>query len=235
MPDPARRIAENLACLREQIAAAAARGGRRAEEITLVGVTKYVSADVARRLAEAGCRDLGESRPQELWRKATLLADLPVRWHLIGHLQRNKVRRTLPLIGLLHSLDSRRLLDELDTEVQASGLQHLAALLEVNVSGEESKGGLRPEEVEPLLAELPRRPRVAVKGLMCMAALEGGTDAARRDFATLRELRDRLRPNCPTGVALDELSMGMSGDFVQAIEEGATIVRIGSALFEGLQ
>ncbi len=232
MPDPSQRIAENLACLREQIAAGAARSGRRADEITLVGVTKYVSADVARLLAAAGCRDLGESRPQELWHKAELMSDLPVRWHLIGHLQRNKVRRTLPLIGLLHSLDSRRLLKAIHAESQTSGLQPIAALLEVNVSGEASKGGLRPDEVAPLLAELPACPHVAVKGLMCMAALEGGPDAARRDFAALRELRDRLRPNCPPGVSLDELSMGMSGDFIQAIEEGATIVRIGSALFE---
>jgi pyridoxal phosphate enzyme (YggS family) len=235
MSDPARRIAENLSRVREQIAAAAARCGRKAEEITLVGVTKYVSADVARLLATSGCRDLGESRPQELWNKAALLADLPVRWHMIGHVQRNKVRRTLPSLALLHSLDSRRLLETIDAEAEAAGIESVAALLEVNVSGEASKGGLRPDEVEPLLAELPRWPRVAVKGLMCMAALEGGPDAAQRDFAALGQLRDSLRPRCPPGVALDELSMGMSGDFPQAIAEGATIVRIGSALFEGVE
>lgn len=106
-------------------------------------------------------------------------------------------------------------------------------LLEVNTSGEAAKHGFTPESIEPLLAELAGYRNVAVRGLMCMAGLEGGVEVARRDFAALRRLRDRLRPNCPPGVAFDELSMGMSGDFEAAIEEGATIVRVGSALFEG--
>ena len=108
-------------------------------------------------------------------------------------------------------------------------------LLEVNVSGEAAKHGLAPESLEPVLAEAAGYRKVAVGGLMCMAGLEGGQEKARRDFAALRELRDRLRPRCPAGVNLDELSMGMSGDFEVAIEEGATIVRVGSALFEGIR
>jgi hypothetical protein len=244
MSEPSARIAENLAAVRGRIAAAAARSGRAADAITLLAVTKYVSAETVRLLVEAGCRELGESRPQELWEKAAALADLPVRWHLVGHLQRNKVRRTLPLVAMIHSIDSPRLLEAVDHELAVSPGDavcqnrepaRLPVLLEVNISGEAAKGGFAPGDAERLLAELPRCPHVSVCGLMCMAALEGGLDAARRDFAALRELRDRLRGGCPPGVTLDQLSMGMSGDFPIAIEEGATIVRVGSALFEGIE
>jgi hypothetical protein len=251
MADIAARIAENVSHIRGRIADAAARSGRAASDITLVAVTKYVSAAEVRDLVAAGCRELGESRPQQLWEKAAELADLPIQWHLIGHLQRNKVRRTLPLVAMIHSVDSPRLLAAIDAECGGAGefsgvdatAEHAAAgepprpfpiLLEVNTSGETAKHGLQPGEVEPLLTELPRYRHVAVRGLMCMASLEGGPDAARRDFAALRQLRDRLRCRCPPGVALDELSMGMSGDFETAIEEGATIVRVGSALFEAV-
>ena len=113
-------------------------------------------------------------------------------------------------------------------------MKPIPVLLEVNISGEEAKTGLPADRIEPLLAELPKYANVSVRGLMCMAGLEGGPDEARRDFAALRNLRDRLQAVCPPGVALDELSMGMSADFEAAIEEGATIVRIGSALFEGV-
>ena len=228
------QLRENLARVREQIAAAAARSGRSPAAITLIGVTKYVSVETARYLVEAGLVDLGESRPQELWSKAESLADLPVRWHLIGHLQRNKIRRTLPLVNLFHSVDSTRLLQALSSE---AGLlnQAVRVLLEVNVSGDAAKHGFRPDELEPLLPQIAALPNVAVHGLMTMAALEGGPDRARRDFAALRELRQRLDSCCPPGVTLRELSMGMSGDFEVAIEEGATMVRVGSALFEGIE
>jgi PLP dependent protein len=227
------RIRENLARIRDQIAAAAARSGRRADEVTLVGVTKYVDVSVARALVEAGLGDVGESRPQELWTKAEALSDLPIRWHLIGHLQRNKVRRTLPLVACIHSADSLRLLQEISREAAALGRQ-VDVLLEVNISGEAAKHGFEAERMERLLPEIAALPSIAVRGLMTMAALEGGPERARRDFAALRELRDRLRSNCPPGISLHELSMGMSGDFEIAIEEGATIVRVGSALFEGI-
>jgi pyridoxal phosphate enzyme (YggS family) len=244
MSNPSARIAENLAAVRGRIAAAAARSGRAADAITLLAVTKYVSAEIVRLLVEAGCRELGESRPQELWDKAAALADLPVRWHMVGHLQRNKVRRTLPLVAMIHSIDSPRLLEAVEHELagapddparQSRGDGRLPVLLEVNTSGEAAKGGFAPDGVERLLEELSSYPHLSVRGLMCMAALEGGLDEARRDFAALRELRDRLRSGCPPGVTLDELSMGMSGDFPVAIEEGATIVRVGSALFEGVE
>jgi pyridoxal phosphate enzyme (YggS family) len=226
-------IRDNLLRVRERIAQAAAAAGRLADDVTLIGVTKYVGAAEAAELAAAGCSDLGESRPQDLWSMANELtsasASHEIRWHLIGHLQRNKVRRTLPLVSLVHSVDSERLLAAID-EVEKNPPQRV--LLEVNTSGEVAKHGLAPGEVEPLLASAARFPHVEICGLMTMAALDGGPSEAARNFAALRELRDRLRPNAPDGVRLDELSMGMSGDFEVAIREGATIVRVGSALWE---
>lgn len=226
------QVAENLARVRDEISRAAARAGRDPDKIRLVGVTKYVDEEAARALVEAGCRLLGESRPQELWRKAEALADLDLQWHLIGHLQRNKVRRTLPLVSMIESVDSLRLLKEIDAEAARAGTI-VPILLEVNVSGDEAKHGLRPDEMAQVVSqELPGCPHVAVRGLMTMAALEGGLDVARQNFRDLRELREALESQ--TGLELPELSMGMSSDFPVAIEEGATIVRVGSSLFEGV-
>jgi pyridoxal phosphate enzyme (YggS family) len=240
-------IAENLARVRERIARTAEKVGRRSDEVTLVGVTKYVGAVEAAELAAAGCLDLGESRPQELWQKAgevaavTGLSGHSIRWHLVGHLQRNKIRRTLPLVHMIHSVDSERLLagleEELKREVahptgrEAGRKERLRVLLEVNTSGESAKHGLSPEGVEPLLALARQFRQIEICGLMTMASLEGGASVAARNFAALRKLRDQLRPLAPEGVRLDELSMGMSGDFETAIQEGATIVRIGSLLW----
>lgn len=233
MSDLARQIIENLTQVRARIADAAARSGRSANVVRLIAVTKYVDEPAIRAVVDAGCRILGESRPQQLWDRAERLADLGVSWHLIGHLQRNKVRRTLPLTSMVESVDTPQLLETIDRVAGELALR-AAVLLEVNVSGEEAKYGLAPGDVEPLLAKLPAYPHVEVRGLMCMAGLSSGPEQTRREFATLRELRDRLRSNSPPGVSLDELSMGMSGDYEAAIEEGATMVRIGSALFEGL-
>jgi pyridoxal phosphate enzyme (YggS family) len=244
-------IADNLQRVRERIAAAAESAGRSADEITLVGVTKYVGPRDAAELAAAGCTDLGESRPQELWSKfdalPTVAASLRdantrlgetrlqafIRWHLVGHLQRNKVRRTLPLISLIHSVDSERLLTTIDETHAATGAASpINVLLEINTSGETAKYGLAPDEVERVLAAAPQYPRVAIRGLMTMAALEGGDAVAARNFAALRELRDKLKPHVSACVQLNELSMGMSGDFEIAIREGATIVRVGSLIWE---
>jgi PLP dependent protein len=226
-------IRDNLLRVRERIVRAAEQAGRSPDEVTLVGVSKYVGAAEAAELVTAGCTDLGESRPQELWAKvdavAATIGPADVRWHLVGHLQRNKVRRTLPLVTLIHSVDSQRLLAAIDEEGTEPPQR---VLLEVNTSGESAKHGLAPDAVEPLLAAAPRFPHVAVCGLMTLAALEGGPAVAARNFAALRELRDRLRSAAPKGIRLDELSMGMSGDFEIAIREGATIVRVGSALWE---
>ncbi len=233
MTDVAGRIAENVAHVRSRIAAAARRSGRTADDVTLVAVTKYVPLECAAAVVAAGCPDLGESRPQQLWDRAAALADRAIHWHLVGHLQRNKVRRTLPLVRLLQSVDSRRLLDAVEAEAALLG-RTVDVLLEVNISGDATKTGLPAEQVEAMLAHAAALRHVAVRGLMGMAGREGDDEAARRDFVSLRLLRDRLAEHCAPGVPLAELSMGMSGDFEIAIEEGATIVRLGSILFEGL-
>ncbi len=232
MPDISARIGKNLSVVRQRIAAAATRSGRGGADIKLVAVTKYVGKAEIEALVAAGCTDLGESRPQQLWQRAKEFADLPIRWHMIGHLQRNKVRRTLPLASMIHSADSMRIIKAIDETAAELG-RRAAILLEVNTSGEPAKGGFQAHEVEALLPELAEFEHTDIRGLMCMASLEGGQEAARRDFAALRKLRDRMLAHCPPEIVLDELSMGMSGDYETAIEEGATIVRIGSALFEG--
>lgn len=226
-------IAASLQRVRDQIADAAQQAGRRAEEITLVGVTKYVDAAASRRLVECGCQDLGESRPQSLWEKAESVAATSVRWHLIGHLQRNKVRRTLPYVTLLHSGDSLRLLETVDAEAKSLG-RVVDVLLEVNISGDAAKHGFQPKDLCHSLPPIAALANLKVRGLMTMAALEGGPGRARLDFSALRDLRDKLIDDAPPAIELRELSMGMSGDFAEAIQEGATLVRIGSALWEGL-
>jgi hypothetical protein len=225
-------ISENLARIQARIAEAAQRSGRAAGEVKLVAVTKYVDVDQVRELVDAGCHDLGEARPQELWRKAQAFSGQPIEWHLIGHLQRNKIARTLPLVRLIHSGDSLRLIEAIDAEAARAGLAPVPLLLEVNVSGDTTKHGFKPDELPPLGEQLAALRFLEIRGLMCMAGREGSSQDARRDFERLRLLRDRLRANWPDRLVLDELSMGMSGDFEAAIEEGATIVRIGSALFE---
>ena len=224
-------IAQNLATVRDRMATAALRSGRSPDDVKLVAVTKYVGLEQVQVLVEAGCRDIGESRPQELWRKAEALADPSIRWHLVGHLQRNKVARTLPAISMWHSADSRRVIAAAETSARQTGLQ-IPVLIDVNISGDVHKHGFAPEDLEPLLAESMEISHLTVCGLMAMASREGGVVKARHNFAQLRQLRDRLQTVCHTGINLTELSMGMSGDYEAAIEEGATLVRIGSALFK---
>lgn len=231
--DLIKRFGENLTRVGGRITAAAHRSGRQPADITLVAVTKYVDANIVPPLVAAGCMDLGESRPQELWSKAETLAGLPIRWHLVGHLQRNKVDRTLPLVSLIHSVDSLRLAKTID-ESAARQNRRIPVLLEINVSADHAKHGFAPAEIEPLLAQLTVLDHLEIRGLMAMAGPEGDLAAARRQFAALRQLRDGLRSVAPPSIDLTELSMGMSGDVEIAIEEGATIVRIGSALFEGI-
>jgi hypothetical protein len=228
MGDTRAMLAERLAAVEGRLRAACRRAGRDRAEVTLVAVTKTVSAEVAALLPGLGVADLGESRPQELWRKAAALP-ASVRWHLIGHLQRNKVERTLPLVCCVHSVDSVRLLQEL--EAQAVGVE---ALLEVNASREASKHGFGPEEVPALAPALAALRHVRVTGLMTMAAYDEEPERCRPTFVMLRRLRDRLREALGPGHALPQLSMGMSNDFEVAVEEGATLVRLGTVLFEGL-
>ncbi len=164
---------------------------RRGDAITLVAVTKYVDARITRALVAAGCHTLGESRPQQLWQKAQELADLEIQWHLIGHLQRNKIRRTLPLVDCVHSVDSQRLLDALDQ--QASGPPRTKVLLEINISGEPEKTGLLPADACRWAPELDRWPHLEICGLMAMTGRDSDDATARKEFAEVRQLRDRMQ------------------------------------------
>jgi len=222
-------LSDRLAAVRERIAAACRRAGRDPADVALVAVTKTVSARVAAVVAELGTPDLGEGRPQELWKKAESLP--AARWHLVGHLQRNKIERTIPLVSLVHSVDSERLLDALAAFGRTRGAP-VPVLLEVNCSREENKGGFRPEDVPALGDKLLSLAGAAVLGLMTMASHFADPQACRPAFTELRDLRDRLR--AATGLPLPHLSMGMSNDFEVAVEEGATHVRVGTTLFEGL-
>jgi len=228
------QLAENVATVQYQIAEAAKRSGRDVSDVCLVGVTKYVDVATTRALVSAGCETLGENRPQVLWDKTNAMQDLDVRWHMIGHLQRNKVKRTVESTALIHSCDSLRLLKS----VHEAGLQlekRVDVLLEVNVSGEAAKHGFSPDEIESVIEAVEPFGGLRVTGLMCMAGLGSGQQDVRREFDSLRELRDSNRASAPPNVELRELSMGMSRDFEVAIEAGATLVRVGSSLFQGLR
>jgi PLP dependent protein len=224
------RLKDNLDAVEARIQNACRRAGRARDSVLLIAVTKYVDCETAALLPEFGVLNLGESRPQELWRKA---AELPkdIFWHLIGHLQRNKIERTLPLAALIHSVDSDRLLEAISTEAQKTH-RTVNVLLEVNLSREQNKTGFDAKSV-PLAnaSDEWRFPGVNPLGLMTMAAAADDPEQSRATFAELRALRDRIRLTTPS---VRELSMGMTHDFEVAIEEGATMARIGSALFEGI-
>lgn len=227
------RIRDNLLAVRERIAAAARRSGRDPSAVTLVAVTKKRPAEQARALLEAGAVDLGENYPQELWEKADALADAPAaRWHLIGHLQGNKAKRTFPLVGMIHAVDSLKLLRTLD-EMAADAPQAPEVCLQVNTSAEDAKHGWKDASIIDDARAIAEVSRIKVVGLMTMAAWGTDAETARPSFVRLRAIRDALRRQ--TGLALPHLSMGMSNDFEAAVEEGATLVRVGSALFEGVE
>lgn len=225
-------IESNLNHIRLRIAAACQRVGRSTEAVKLVAVTKYAELNWVRDLVSLGQFDLAESRPQQLAQRATELSQ-EVRWHLIGHLQRNKVDVVLPVTTLIHSVDSVRLLEKIEQESLKRGLTpHI--LLEVNVSGEAAKDGFQPDDLRANVTRLVEFSSLKIVGLMTMAPLADDPEYARSVFRALRDFRDELTTLSDGQLNIPQLSMGMSGDFEVAIEEGATIVRIGSSLFEGL-
>jgi hypothetical protein len=229
-PDRRERLKQNWERVEDEVLRAAEGCGRSGSSVKTIGVSKYVDAETTLALVQAGCHDLGESRPQSLWKKAESLAlDTEIRWHLIGHLQRNKVRRLLHHRPVIHSIDSQRLLLAVAEESASQDLQ-TSVLLEVNISGDEAKTGFRPQALAEVLISPPEGIRVI--GLMAMAGWGTDRDDARRQFEKTRELRDQLQQQ--GDCLLPELSMGMSGDFREAIAAGATMVRIGSRLFEGV-
>jgi pyridoxal phosphate enzyme (YggS family) len=221
-------LENSLAILKNRISEAAARSGRSPAEIELVVVSKGQSIENMRELVDGGTLLFGESRLQEALSKIAMLP-ARVRWHCIGHLQSNKVRKALPCFELIHSVDNEELACTIDRIASEIGL-FPRVLLEVNVSGEGTKYGFSPEVLKLSFEKLLRLPRLQVEGLMTMAPLSLDPETARPYFRKLRELRDELAAN--SGVPLSTLSMGMSGDYEVAIEEGATLVRVGSAIFK---
>jgi pyridoxal phosphate enzyme (YggS family) len=226
------QLRQRLEAFEQRLQAACLNASRERAAVTVVAVTKTLPIEVARLLPEAGIVDLGESRPQELWRKA---AALPAScgWHLVGHLQKNKVERTLKIDPFIHSIDSLPLLQCIETEA-AKQEKNVRVLLEVNASREANKHGFAPEALGDLLPAIGNLKHVHVCGLMTMAAQEDNPDLCRPTFALVRQLAERLRPQVSPPHRFDELSMGMSSDFEAAVAEGATMIRIGTALFEGL-
>ena len=222
-------VVENLSRIHTEITDACRRVGRSPEDVKLVAVTKYAELSDVRRLIELDIIDLGESRPQQLAERADQLPD-EIKWHFIGHLQRNKVKSVLFHAMLIHSVDSMRLLERISTVAAEMSLRP-RVLLEVNVSGEASKDGISVDELRSQWPVFLAVPNVEIAGLMTMAPQSDDPEVARPVFRRLRLLRDELAIEAPPHVRLTELSMGMSGDFAVAIEEGATLVRIGSRLF----
>ena len=276
-----KKIRENVAQVRERIAVAAQRSGRSAEDVTLVAVSKYAGCTdgIIPAMVQAGCTILGENRPQIfldkinyfLIRKEVTLS-APVQWHMIGSLQRNKIRKILPFVSLIHSVDSLKLLSDIDRIAEEENVRQqtnsntvgqtieaktnslfarditesedsedpllrfpvppqISVLLEVNISGDGNKHGFTPENLPELFPQLFQFKRVRICGLMGMGALEGTPDEIRREFVNLRKLRDLCVERFNPPDSFKDLSMGMSGDFEIAIEEGATIIRIGSILY----
>jgi pyridoxal phosphate enzyme (YggS family) len=220
-------IAENLERVRDQIAQAAAKVGRAIEDIELVAISKTHDAVKVREAVEAGQTLFGESRVQEARVK---IPDLPsnLRWHFVGHLQKNKIRHALPLFEMIHSIDSLALAQDVNRIAEEDGL-HPRVLLEVNVAGEGSKFGFTPEKLREEIEELLAFSRLSILGLMTIPPLAEEAEASRKYFVALHELRDRLQTEFHVDLA--QLSMGMTQDFPIAVEEGATLVRVGTAIF----
>jgi len=220
-------VAVRYEAIRRQVADAADACGRRSEDVTIVAVTKTVGVPEVTAALAAGIRDFGENRVQEFLGKYGLFPE--ARWHFIGTLQTNKVKDVVGRACLIHSVDSLRLLSHIERRAAERGVSQ-PVLLQVNIAGETSKHGMATADLEDVLEQASHMDSVEVRGLMTIAPLARAEDV-RWVFRELREVRDSLRATLPDRVELDELSMGMSGDFRVAVEEGATIVRIGSALF----
>ena len=220
-------VAENLEGVRERIAQAATKVGRAIEDIELVAISKTHDAAKVREAVEAGQSLFGESKVQEARIKIPLLPS-NIHWHFVGHMQKNKIRHALPLFELIHSVDSLDLAQAINRIAHEDGL-HPRILLEVNVAGEGSKFGFKATTLRAELESLLILPRLSIEGLMCIPPLAEEAEASRRYFVELRELRDALEKEFE--VKLPQLSMGMTNDYSIAVEEGATLVRVGTAIF----
>jgi len=241
MPVTKNRIEKNLAGIRRAIAEACDRAGRDPAGVAIVAVTKAVDTETVRNLIDAGMTDLGENRTAQLvdrsqeidaWlRRRRAEPPAPVRWHMIGHLQRNKVKAVLPVASVIHSVDSLRLAEEIDSRCEREG-QIADVLLQVNCSQEPQKHGVAVGAAAYLAELVDSMPHVRLVGLMTLAAMAPDPEQARPTFTRLRELYEEMQHEGTGGADFRHLSMGMSQDYTVAVEEGATILRIGSALFE---
>jgi pyridoxal phosphate enzyme (YggS family) len=221
---------QRLAAIQARIQAAAAAAGRPGDTIRLVAVSKTVPREVVQQAIAAGVSDIGENYIQEARGKFEALQGSAVKWHFIGHLQTNKAKQAVRMFDLIHTLDSYKLALELDRcSRQLHKIQPV--LIQVNVAGEVTKAGVAPEGALPLLRQAAALENIAVKGLMTLPPYFNAPETVRPFFAALRRLRDRIRQEQIANIGIEELSMGMTGDFEAAIAEGATLVRIGTALF----
>jgi pyridoxal phosphate enzyme (YggS family) len=223
-------IAANLKAIRERIRAGCSRSGRDPSSVCLIGVTKTVPADRVRAGVEAGLSVLGENYVQEARSKMDELSDLAISWHFIGHLQSNKARLAVESFDWVHTVDRLSLARELDRQAHRQG-KSMRVLLEINVGDEESKSGAPVEQAKALFDLAASLDGLAVRGLMALPPYEDDPERVRPYFRRMRELLERLREGAPSPEELTELSMGMSHDFEVAIEEGATMIRVGTALF----
>ncbi len=226
-PDPVKAFASNLLAVQERIARAANRSGRSIDSIRLLPVTKTVPAHILRFAHEAGIVDFAENKLQEARDKSAALSDLDIGWSIIGHLQTNKVKYLARLASEFHALDSVKLAMEMQRRLELED-RTLDVYVQVNTSREESKFGLSPDELLPFIEALQDYPRLRPRGLMTLAIFSSDIDKVRECFRLLRRLRDQAERIDPQ---VNELSMGMSGDFEVAIEEGASVVRVGQAIF----
>jgi PLP dependent protein len=223
-------IGDNVKKVQERMAAACLRVGRRPEDVKLLAISKTFPAERIREAYEAGLREFGENRVQEAASKRPALADLDITWHLVGHLQTNKVKTAREIFDWVHSVDSFRLAQKLHQAVSGTG-DRLRVLIEVNLGGEESKSGVRPAEVLSIAEEMSHLESLDLRGLMTIPPFLENPAAVRPYFRQLRELAQQVAERKIPGVAMSELSMGMTHDFEVAIEEGATIVRVGTGVF----
>lgn len=245
------RIARNLREVREKISESCAKVGRDPSEVRLVVVTKMADIPAIQALLQCGESELGENRVQQLLQRAPLVDEFiarnqgrevgrarkvpeSVRWHMVGHLQRNKVKQALPAIDLIHSVDTLRLAEQINKLARAAGIV-VEGLLQVNCSQEEQKHGMPPAAAPHMVDMLSALPNLRLRGLMTMAAYSTDVEESRRSFARLREIFEDIVSRGEAQSGFDQLSMGMSLDYPVAVEEGATLVRVGTAVFTGLQ
>lgn len=222
-------VVENLAEVEKHVCEACERAGRSRDEVTLIAVSKTKPVSMIEELLPGGTRDFGENKVQELMEKYEVLPK-EIRWHLIGHLQRNKVKYIVDKAYLIHSVDSLRLAETISEEGVKKGVT-VPVLIEVNVAGEESKFGVSPEETEELVRSIAKLPAIQVKGLMTIAPYVENPEDNRVHFSKLKQLSVDIRNKNIDNVSVDVLSMGMTGDYQVAIEEGATMVRVGTGIF----